>query len=325
MMRSFLRGVVLACLTFTTLMWISPGDTAPAGQASPSPLAATPEPTRTGLLAKAFNIGYLSERVEISAARMAPAMKLFRAGLAPYGVTSVNLKVSPSMEEIADWLRTGKIDLFASSPYPAVRIAALAQHTPVLQATALRPPRTLFVVRSDSPIQSIGALDGKRMALTYAYSTPGYFIPLLHLSDRGFGFDRPGSGGKLVHTSLSGHTMNSLYWVYFGKADVAAVSEEEFQHQSGTLRAALRILDRSEAYPGFLMSVSPVLSKEQQKVITDYMTSMHKQPEGRQMLENFYGCTCLELIPPAVAEWIRQADAAIRKIPRDAGPDKSLR
>jgi phosphonate transport system substrate-binding protein len=304
-------------------MWIRPAATEPASPASPQPSPSAAPPTPGGPLNKVFNIGYLSERVEISVARMAPAMKLFRAGLSRHGVTSVNLKVSPSMQEIADWLRSGKIDLFASSPYPALKIAALAQHPPILQATPIQPPRTLFVVKSDSPIQSIDALDGKRLALTYAYSTPGYFIPLLHLADRGIGFDRPGSAGKIVHTSLSGHTTNSLYWVYFGKADAAAVSEDEYQHQADTLRSSLRILGRSEPYPGFLMSVSPVLSQEQRTIITNYMASMHKEPEGRQMLENFYGCTRLEFIPPPVTEWIHQANRIISQIPGDSATEKA--
>jgi ABC-type phosphate/phosphonate transport system substrate-binding protein len=275
-------------------------------------LLAAPLPER-------ISMGYLSDRVEYSVAYMKPALEQFRQKLAPLGVKEVTLEVAPSIEQMGDWVKNGRVDLLVSTPYPVLRTARLAGTWPVLYGEAVRERRSAFVVRADSKIHALDDLAGKRLALTFTYSSPGYFIPILHLLERGFVLDREQAGKKVVYTSLSGHGVNSLYWLYFGKCDAAAVGEDDIAKVAPKLRAAVRVLDTSKPYPGFLALVSPTLSAEAKATLVDFLKKFHVDPVGKKLIEDVYGCKKLEAFPPHVEGWLRGADLAIPKIVKEGG------
>lgn len=276
-------------------------------------LAAGPLPER-------ISMGYLSDRVEYSVRYMAPALELFRKKLAPLGVREVTLEVAPSIEEMGDWMKSGRVDLLVSSPYPVLRVARFAGTWPVLYGEALKKRRSAFFVRADSRIHALDDLAGKRLALTLTYSSPGYFIPILHLLERGFALDREQAGKKVVYTSLSGHGVNSLYWLFFGKCDAAAVGEDDIAKVAPRLRAAVRVLETSRPYPQYLVLLSPTLAEPARKALADFLKTLHMDPVGKELLEREYACRKLEPFTAEVEGWLRGADLAIPRIVRTNGP-----
>lgn len=273
-----------------------------------------------GPLPERISMGYLSDRVEYSVKYMAPALELFRKKLGPLGVREVTLEVAPSIEEMGDWMKSGRVDLLVSTPYPVLRVGRIAGAWPVLYGEALKVRRSAFFVRADSKILTLDDLAGKRLALTLTYSSPGYFTPILHLLERGFALDREQPGKKVVYTSLSGHGVNSLYWLYFGKCDAAAVGEDDIAKVAPKLRAAVRMLDVSKPYPQFLVLVSPTIDEPARKALADFLKTLHMDPVGKELLEREYGCRKLEPFTPAVEGWLRGADLAIPKIVRAESP-----
>ena len=258
-----------------------------------------------------FRMGYLSDRVEYSVQYMAPALEWFRQKLAPLGVREVSLEVAPSLEEMGDWVRSGKVDVFVSTPYPVLKTARIAGVRPVLQGIPLKVKHSAIYVRADSAIKTLADLDGKRLAFTFTYSSPGYFVPILHLMSHGFVIDHAVPGRKVVYTSLTGHYTNSLYWLYFGRCDAAAVGDDDWVKLAPRLQQSIRLLDTSDAYPGFFVLISPTWTPAQQQAITHFLSEMHTDPAGRALLHNAYSCDRMAPLDPPVLKWIQDADAAI--------------
>ena len=258
-----------------------------------------------------LTMGVLSERVELSLQYMSPAIALFRERLAPLGVREVALEVAPSIEEMGEWVRSGKVDVFVSTPFPVLRTARIAGVPPALHGIPLHPKRSAFYVREDGPIKTLDDLDGKKLAFTFNYSSPGYFIPILHLMQHGFVLNRPTPGRRVVYSAMTGHYVNSLYWLFFGRCDAVAVGDDDVKKVAPRLQKMLRRLDVTESYPGFLMLISPTWTPERRKVLMDYFTTMHTEKSGQEMLQNIYSCKQLVPIGPDVEKWIRDADGAI--------------
>ena len=187
----------------------------------------------------------------------------------------------------------------------------MKQTTPRPVFSAMRPKISAFYVRADSPVKTVADLDGRKLAFTFTYSSPGYFVPILHLMQRDFVLDRPAPGKKVVYTSLSGHYINSLYWVFFGKADAAAVGDDDLQKTSPKLQKSLRQLEDTLPYPGFFVLLTPVWKAEQQRVLMDFLQALHTDPAGRDLLSKTYSCKALVPIDAEVEKWIAGADAAI--------------
>lgn len=277
---------------------------------SPAPVGQRP----ADVLGSTLTFGFLSERLEDSVRYMEPALQLVARQLAPMGVRKVRMQVAPSMEQMAEWLRVGRVDLFASTPYPALRVAQLAGVEPSLHGVAVKAARSVILVRKDGPVRTFDDLTNRRLAFTFVYSSPGYFIPHLMLRNHGFVNDRETPGRKVVFTSLSGKGTNSMYWLYFGRCDAAAVAEDETQKVPRKLAESLRVLVRSEAYPGFLMLMSPALSGSARETLSSYFRDLHKNPDGKRMLEQAYGCSNMEPIGPWVQTWIQDARSAMKEL-----------
>lgn len=265
-------------------------------------------------LPETFRLGYLSERVEFSVQYMAPALALFRKQLAPYGVKDVQLEVAPSIEQMAEMVRSGRVDMFISTPFPVLRTARIAGVRPVLCGIPLRPKHAAFFVRRDSPVKTLADLDGKKLAFTITYSSPGFFVPILHLLKAGFVLNRAAPGKKVVYTSLSGHNINSMYWLYFNRCDAVAVGDDDLRKVSPKLQAAVRELEVTATYPGFFVLMASTWTPAQAQLMISYLSHMHQDPAGQDLLNKTYGCRELAPISPDVARWIAEADTALSEM-----------
>jgi ABC-type phosphate/phosphonate transport system substrate-binding protein len=261
-------------------------------------------------------VGYLSDRVEYSVQYMASAIDFFRRRLAGAGVRDVNLKVAASIEEMGEWLKTGRVHVFASTPYPVLQTCRIAGVEPVLEGIGTIPRLSRFYVRADSSVAAMDQLEGKRIAFTFPYSSPGYFIPLRRLRELGYCLDRPEPGRRVVYSSFSGHSVNSLYWLFFGKCDLAAVAADDLDEKklARRLLAAVRPLGEGEAYPAFLVLLAPGLDSATRSLLIGFLRRVGDDPEGRRMLEQNYRCSSLQPVGARTADWLRRATGSLPEL-----------
>lgn len=315
-MRSRFSGLGAFLVSFgvgTAVAFAAPSPS-PAPPASPSPAAspspsAAPAPASTApvqALPESLHFGYLSDRVERSFEHMAPAVEYMRDVLAPHGVKEIKVEVTASTVQMGDWLLAGKVHIFSSTPFPVLEIARRTGLEPTLHGVPSALQQSIFVVKKSSPIQGLDALAGKTLAFTMTFSSPGYFVPAVHLRAMGYALDRPREK-RSVKTVFSGSAINSLYWVYFDRADVGVVGRESLDEVGGRLRDELRVIGETKPFPGFLMMVSPTLSERSREVIQHWLVNFHRDEQGAKILQQYYACLRLEPLPADVHEWIRWA------------------
>lgn len=278
---------------------------APAGPATTAP-APAPTSVPTPALPEVLHFGYLSDRVERSFEHMAPAVEFMRGVLAPHGVKEVKVEVTASTVQMGDWLLSGQVHIFSSTPFPVLEISRRIGLEPTLHGVPSVPQQAVFVVKEGSPLKSLDALEGMTLAFTMTYSSPGYFVPAVHLRAMGYALDRPRER-RALKTVFSGSALNSLYWVYFDRADVAVVARDSLDEIGGRLRESLAIIGETKPFPGFLMMVSPSLPERAREILQHWLVNFHRDPQGAKILEDYYACLRLEPLPVDVHEWIRWA------------------
>ncbi len=146
--------------------------------------------------------------------------------------------------------------VFAPAGLAAIAIAE-ANYVPIFPLLGTANQKSVLVVRSDSPLQSLGDLANQPLALGEAGSALGYYLPLYDL----YGLTL----GKIEFASTS--TM-ALEWVAEGRVAAGAMAEEDFQnHRTAFGNDAFRVLHASRTIPSGAVLVSPRVDRTQQEFI----------------------------------------------------------
>jgi phosphonate transport system substrate-binding protein len=151
--------------------------------------------------------------------------------------------------------------VFAPPGLAAIAISKY-QYTPLLALQGISNLRSVLVVRDDSPIQNIGELANKTVALGQVGSATGYYLPLYDLY-----------GLTLAEIRFAPTPVDILDWLSQGTADAGALSEEEFrQHRSQFGETKFRVLHTSRRIPVGSVLVSPTVSLQNQEFLKTVMS-----------------------------------------------------
>jgi phosphonate transport system substrate-binding protein len=166
-------------------------------------------------------------------------------------------------------------------------------------AAEMRDGRTdydsVFVVREDSPYESVADLQGERMAFTSATSTSGYVFPYGYLVQQGFIEPQGDPEDFFSEVSYAGGYDQALLAVLNGQADLAAVSYYTMEGPTADAylpaedRAQLRILERNPGVPTHVIAARAALPQE----IKDGLQRAILEIAGGEanLLEAVYGAT----------------------------------
>jgi len=147
-------------------------------------------------------------------------------------------------------------------------LAAIAmtkyRYLPVAPLVGVSSRRSVLVVPKNSPVQTLESLSGKTLALGQVGSAVGYYLPIFNLY-----------GLTLASLALSGTPKAILEAIAQGKADVGALSLEEFNtYKAQVNQAEFRILftDAHTVPPGLVLispNIERTLQESIQKVLND--------------------------------------------------------
>jgi phosphonate transport system substrate-binding protein len=125
---------------------------------------------------------------------------------------------------------------------------------------------SIWLVRQDSPYQSIADLKGKPIAFASRTSTSGYFVPWAHLIKQGYlkkGQDPEAFFGKRSVSFGTGY-VSAVERLLQGLVEAAAVSDYVYdldQHLNAEQKAKLRVLARQGPVPTHIMIVRSQVSQ----------------------------------------------------------------
>ena len=135
--------------------------------------------------------------------------------------------------------------------------------------------RSVIVVAKDSPIDSIGALAGKRFAFGNPDSTLSAQVPRYTLAQAGISLEDLGG-----YTHLKNHE-NILYGVLFGDFDAGAVTEEVFKERE---KEGIRALAYSRELSTHLFVTRSNMDSKTQEKIRRALLELSGSEEGRAVL-----------------------------------------
>jgi phosphonate transport system substrate-binding protein len=162
---------------------------------------------------------------------------------------------------------------------------------------------SIFVVRSDSPIQSLADLKGTRMLFTSPTSTSGYLMPFSRLVDEGLLAPKADPATFFSRVSYAGGYDRALLGVLNGQADVCAVSDYTMigdkadVYLAAESRAKLRILAETPGVPTHGICLRSDLPAElQEKIINALLRLSEERPK---LLSDVYGSAQLRKVDEA--------------------------
>lgn len=200
-----------------------------------------------------------------------------------------------SYNDIADALVRGDVDIAELSPYQYALMSLRGSTIVPIAATVAHGASTYgsyIVVRQGSPLHTVEALKGKRIAFVDPLSTSGFLLPAAFLRERGFDLD------KDVRVVFTGSHPNALSAVKNGEVDAAALSSDLLIGQAG-LAGPLVVVAKAGRMPYDAIvaraTLDPVIVQRVQAALL--RLSIHTA-EGRSALRTFSSVDGFMPIPP---------------------------
>lgn len=250
-------------LTILTLIACGPQTTptlvVPPTETNPAP---QPESTKAG---RAIVIGDISDDPAEVINGTQPLADYLATQLASYGITSGQVRVATSIDEMAELLKKGEVDLYFDSTYPATFISDTSGGQIILRRWkfGVEKYNSVIFTSKDSGITSIDQIPGHLIAMDAPYSTSGFLLPAVYLKEKGLTLAGKKDYSAKVASNEVGFAFtyddsNTLQWVLSGYASVGATDDYNFD--KGFPRdAAKKLVElaRTETTPRQVAVVGP--------------------------------------------------------------------
>lgn len=286
-------------------------------KSSPSPVIVIPE---NGLIVLGVVVGSAVD----DARAIQPLADTLAATMKAYGITAGQVRVARSVEEMADWLKSGEVDLYFDSVYPALLVSEQSEARLILRGWQFGRPESqavIFASRS-SGLTSLDDLRGKMIAMRAPQSTAGFFLPSVHLVERGLALvGKSGFADALppsaVGFAFSGSDQDTLRAVISGSAAAGAVDDYHFDivFPPETTQQLVE-LARTEKIPPQVVLARPGLDEQYLAALTQTLTRLHESQAGESALARFQ-TTRFEPFPggtDAATKRMREMLSIVRKI-----------
>lgn len=144
----------------------------------------------------------------------------------------------------------------------------------------------LIFVRKDSDIRSAASMKGKRFAFVDKATTAGFLLPLAYFGKNGVRDYRK----FLKETYFTGTHEDAIYEVLNRKADVGAAKNTVYYRLANSdprILHELAVLARSPDVPENGLAMRSDLDQALKEKIEQALLSMHENPEGKRVLNQF--------------------------------------
>lgn len=245
--------------------------------------------------------------------------------LSDYGIASGQVRVAASAEEMIELMRNGEVDLFFDSPYPATLIADASGGQPILRRwrRGVEQYHSVLFASVDSGITDVSELNGHMVAMDHQFSTSGYVLPAVYLTEAGLTLVGKASNSDPVGEDEVGFAFsfdddNTLQWVLSGLVSAGVTDNERFFGYPDDVRDSLVVLAETESVPRQVVVVSPDIDGDFLAAIIDVLTHLHEDEEGQAALQTFDGTARFDEFPEGIEtalERMREMEEIVADIP----------
>lgn len=146
--------------------------------------------------------------------------------------------------------------------------------------------RGYIFVRTDSNINSVKDMKGKRIAFVDRATASGYLFAVAFLQENGISdIDK-----YFAEYFFTGSHDSAIYSVLDNRADIGCASRTIFNalvSKDPTIKRELRVIAQSEEFPENTLCLRKNISQEIKNRITDILLNMNQDPAGKEILKKF--------------------------------------
>jgi phosphonate transport system substrate-binding protein len=233
-----------------------------------------------------------------------PLADYLAENLVDFNIKQGKVIVTSDLETMMAKLKSGEVDLYFDSPYPALEVYEKIGAMPMARRwkSGVSEYYSVIVVHQDSDITNLSDLTGKIVAFDHPASTFGYLLPKAHLAIDGLkttevnNFESEVNPDEIGYIFAFGEETEAV-WVLEGKVAAAAFSNGDFKDLNADHQAQLRIIANTPAVPRHVVLARPGLDEELSNQIFELLLGLHRSAEGRAILESFEGTTQFDALP----------------------------
>ncbi len=247
-------------------------------------------------------LGDISDNPQKKIRRFQPLASYLAANLSQ--VDRGKVKIAPNIDIMIEWLKSGEVDLYIDSPYPAMLAINNAGAKPILRRWKKGSAEYLSLIftMSDRNINSLSDLKGKIIAFDDPFSTTGYMLPLAKLLESGLNPLEKSLPNTSVPDNAVGYVFsyedeNSIEWLLSGKVAAAAMDNQSFDKLSAEIKEKAIVLAETEKIARNLVMVRGDLPPDQIDAISSILLEMDRTAEGKAVLEKFAQTTKFDQFP----------------------------
>ena len=144
----------------------------------------------------------------------------------------------------------------------------------------------VILTRTDSGIDNIYELKGKKISFVDPSSTSGYIIPAVILKDNGIDPE------KDVKAQFAGGHDKALQLLLNGDVDGIGTYEsltDKYAKEFPGLKEKVKVIKRSDLIPGITLTVSPKVDKETKEKIEKAFLEISNEKEGQELMTKLFG------------------------------------
>jgi phosphonate transport system substrate-binding protein len=255
----------------------------------------TPQPTALVMEEMSIVLGDISDDPSEVIEGTQPLADYLADQLSEFGITSGQVKVAQTTDQVARWLADGEVDLYFDSVYPATLVSDISGAQPILRRWryGVESYHAVIFASKDSGITNISELTGHLVAMDNQYSTSGYLLPAVYLVEHGLSLVSMGSYTESVAADKVGVVFsfddeNTFQWVLRGFTSAGVTDDYHFDTAFPPgATGQLVVLARTEAVPRQVVVARPGLDSALLDAIIDILLSADQDPNGAAALEPF--------------------------------------
>lgn len=285
--RNILRKLILGTVLFALV--------ACANSPAETPQVTSEESSTSATAGRAIVLGDISDDPGEVIEGTQPLADYLAARLGDFGITEGLVKIAATAEEMSQLLESGDVDLYFDSVYPATLISDASGAQPFLRRWrfGVEEYHTIIFASVESGITSVDDLAGHMIALDNPFSTSGYLLPAVYLTERGLNLVGKHSSDNPVADEEVGFVFsyddeNTLQWVLRGL--VVAGATDDYNYEVAfppEVREKLILLAETESVPRQVVVARSNLDPELLEAIKQILLTADESEEGRAALEPF--------------------------------------
>ena len=142
--------------------------------------------------------------------RFQPLADFLADRLLDYGIERGRVVVARDIEEMAGFLKDGRVDVYFDSPFPTLAVQELSDSSVVLRRWKQGEPTywSVYIALRDSGIARVEDFAGKVVAFEEPHSTSGFLLPAGTLIQRGLTIRAVGRPEEAIHPREIGYVFS---------------------------------------------------------------------------------------------------------------------